>query len=837
VDRSPDQAREADDTPAEVAAVEPSKPPQPSDRRWWRLGRADVAELAAVGLMVLWVAWPFLGTNGYPTTVDTITYSGPNHVVNLAAWRAWRVATWNPYMFGGIPHLANEQAGAASPIKLLALPFGAARGIGLLVAIHLVVLAIGLWLLARRSLRLAVPTGFVASTVGVAGGVVMVKSLQFEQVLVLAWAPLLMFAIDRLLDEGRPPLRAMAAVAALTALTILGGHPQLVYVVVPVVLVWTVARTVDRGAFHRFVALGVALAVGVLITSIQIIPTLSLTERSAFTSGRTLDQLDDPRLVLDRHVLPRALLGDVTSARPATLGGAFEASAFVGAAAAALALVGLVVSLRRGPRWTAGGLGLTALAGVVLALGPALPVYRWSAAVVPGFDLARVPARWLVAFALAVPILAALGTEAIVRRTVTRIDAVVSAAVVLAFGALVAVGVLGRPSLGLLAVWALTALLVVAAGGLVTAPGHWVAVGIVLPALVVGVELGAPSARSEARLVRQPFAFETFESNASRYLEGQPGKVLSLAFDRFDQPAYLAGTFKPNASALYGLRSLDGYDGGLQVTKRWVAMADTFSAAPFNRDLPMRNQMTVPLDAEHLARLGVRWVLVETEVLTAAQQVPGWRGPLAVDGTVQLYENPAYEGEATLRFSSIEAGTTEEAATLAASNPSAAVVEPGGPRLECATACTPVGVELERRGNDDTRVTTASDRPALLVLSDQYDPGWSATVDGKAVDIVPVDGFAIGVPIAAGAHDIALRYEPPHWALARLLSLLGVLALAVLLCWPLARRLRHPSQPDGPAAVPEEAGQDLGEQGRLEEREPVVPQLDLEGRVVRQEGP
>src|SRR5262249_55590964 len=162
-----------------------------------------------------------------PTSVDTVLYSGPNHLLNISAWRDGHIPFWNADLFGGVPHLANEQAGALDPTKLLVLPFGTARGMGLLIALHLVVLAAGLWCVARRALRLRVPAGFVAVTVGVAGGVAMVKSLQFEQMLVLAWAPALMAALDHVLADRRPWFAA-AAVAGLTGLTLLSGHPQIV---------------------------------------------------------------------------------------------------------------------------------------------------------------------------------------------------------------------------------------------------------------------------------------------------------------------------------------------------------------------------------------------------------------------------------------------------------------------------------------------------------------------------------------------------------------------------------------------------------------------------------
>ena len=53
-----------------------------------------------------------------------------------------------------------------------------------------------------------------------------------------------------------------------------------------------------------------------------------------------------------------------------------------------------------------------ALIGLALAYGLYNPIY-WLLGSLPGFDLFRVPARWLALFALGIPMLAALGIDAI----------------------------------------------------------------------------------------------------------------------------------------------------------------------------------------------------------------------------------------------------------------------------------------------------------------------------------------------------------------------------------------------------------------------------------------
>jgi uncharacterized membrane protein YfhO len=48
----------------------------------------------------------------------------------------------------------------------------------------------------------------------------------------------------------------------------------------------------------------------------------------------------------------------------------------------------------------------------------------------------------------------------------------------------------------------------------------------------------------------------------------------------------------------------------------------------------------------------------------------------------------------------------------------------------------------------------------MLVVSENYDSDWKAYVDGKRVPVQPVDFAFRGIPLAAGAHTVELRYEP-----------------------------------------------------------------------------
>jgi hypothetical protein len=106
---------------------------------------------------------------------------------------------------------------------------------------------------------------------------------------------------------------------------------------------------------------------------------------------------------------------------------------------------------------------------------------------------------------------------------------------------------------------------------------------------------------------------------------------------------------------------------------------------------------------------------------------------------------------------------------------------------------TPQGsVEWVERTPNAYRLRVQSDRPALLMVLDNYYPMWRAQVDGQPVEILRANYTFRAIPVAAGQHDVQFRYVPanvrtPAITSAALLALLGGLALGPMI----ARRFQR----------------------------------------------
>jgi uncharacterized membrane protein YfhO len=86
-------------------------------------------------------------------------------------------------------------------------------------------------------------------------------------------------------------------------------------------------------------------------------------------------------------------------------------------------------------------------------------------------------------------------------------------------------------------------------------------------------------------------------------------------------------------------------------------------------------------------------------------------------------------------------------------------------------------------GNDPDQVELQASLslPGWVVLADTFYPGWTATIDGVATPIYPVDLLFRGVFVPPGTHRILFRYEPPVLRLGLVLAVVGLAVSGVLL--------------------------------------------------------
>jgi uncharacterized membrane protein YfhO len=79
------------------------------------------------------------------------------------------------------------------------------------------------------------------------------------------------------------------------------------------------------------------------------------------------------------------------------------------------------------------------------------------------------------------------------------------------------------------------------------------------------------------------------------------------------------------------------------------------------------------------------------------------------------------------------------------------------------------------------RVRAVADRPAWLVLTDTWYPGWTARVDGREARLWRANHAFRAVRLSAGEHLVEFHYEPAWLALGLAMSGAGLAGVALLL--------------------------------------------------------
>ena len=755
-------------------------------RDFWRL---RWLELVGSTIFLAFVAWPLLRPSRVVEGFDTYAYSAPNEAVSFRSLLAGRIPQWNPTIFGGVPHFANPQVALFDPLKWPFVGLDPWRAVVLITALHLLVLSVGMVVLAHR-LRFRPPAGFIAAVALIGSGMVAGKSLQYPQITVVAGIPWLLLTLDLALDHPTRPRRAIAWLALATAFIFVSGHPQLTYLSLALGTGWTLSRTLRHGAWRGLWRVAAGFCLGAALAAVQLLPSLALLSGAV---ARVNASITDQAYVMHRDLLPVTLLGDIWAPRTAVLSGTFESMAYIGAAAAVLALIGVVDTMRRRrEREATIVLLLTGAIATWLSQGGFSPLYRLARDVVPLFKEARVPARWIIVVTIIAAVLAAQGTDAIVRRRLDRRALTAVGVVALVIVGLVAIGGFDLPAGKVIATWAVVAgLVVVAVVVVVLAPRRWAMVGVGILLAAITIELGLMARHGPLRQVAAPASVTSTSSDPIRYLEHHAGRTISLTGERFDDTTYMLTGLRPNTNSLDDIRSLDGYDGGPQVRKTWVQVANALSKGKVDPALTLKTEVALPLDPELYARYGVRTALVDTNLVPASSFVPDWGSPVATAGSLQLFENPSYDGDAFVYHATKRvAGAAGKAVRHldAADLRTVAIVGPDGPRVRCANPCARETAAVHRVTPEHIVVRAHTKTLGLLALTEQADDGWSVEVDGHAADPVTVDGFMLGVRLPPGRHTVSFRYTAP--GLHAGLAVSGLAAVLVVMLVVFDRRRR-----------------------------------------------
>ena len=220
---------------------------------------------------------------------------------------------------------------------------------------------------------------------------------------------------------------------------------------------------------------------------------------------------------------------------------------------------------------------------------------------------------------------------------------------------------------------------------------------------------------------------------------------------------------------------------------------------------------------EDARMLGVRYLTVPTGVEpTSAGTV------VARDRGYDLVEVTGWEPRVSVVQSwSVVAGPDDSLreATRAGFDPARSAIleqDPGigsqipPPPNSGPQASQPASAAYTEASPENVTVAVDAPSPSIVVVRNAFDPGWSATVDGRPAPVLPTDFLLQGVAVGAGHHVVRLTYRDAEVTLGmRAGIVVWFLLLATFLAaaiWERRDRRNHAGA--SPARVEERLGQD-----------------------------
>ncbi len=604
---------------------------------------------------------------------DTFFYFYPYWEYRAQSLLAGRLPLWNPYIFMGVPFLANSQAGVFYPLNLPLIFFPAPVAVKITIIVHLIIAAWGTYLLARSIFNLQSLSAAFAATLFALGGYLTAQVEHVNQLQGLAWLPFALWATYQAISHPTPlrygDYRQPSAISKIIvhcslfpcsllslfiALQLTAGHTQTTFITLVACIIVAIyshfTHHASRITLHNvlgFGFLGFGILLGFSLAAIQLLPTLELSRLSLRGGGLPLNEAIS--FSLNPLLIGRALLPGYSRMIFSEFVG------YIGVIPLTLAIVG-VTQIRRDKLIMLAA--IIAFVGLFFAFGGYNPIYLLLARFVPGFNLFRVPARWLVLWSLGASLLAGFGLQHLQLKISNfkfqKILLVASAPLLLIMVTFISAnitpsgetGPIGLPQFIDVVMWIVPLVLVIGNWLFVIrqkspAPNlqspitnHYLLITFSIIELLTASQalplnhLTTPDAYSSIRpAMTQLLATRNDSLPAGRFLslsslEFDPGDMAELksawdpqlpASEVYD--AIVATKYKemlsPNLPMVWGIASVDGYDGGILPLRSYTEFAKNFGATGATTDGRLRHTLKAVPPNEMLSLTNTQWIITD----------------------------------------------------------------------------------------------------------------------------------------------------------------------------------------------------------------------------------
>jgi hypothetical protein len=425
---------------------------------------------------------------------------------------------------------------------------------------------------------------------------------------------------------------------------------------------------------------------------------------------------------------------------------------------------------------------LAVLIALLYALGSATPLFELAYRLAPGMRYVRTPARVLLVAALALAILAATGAQRLARERVLWHNGVVLALAGITTASGVGLAMIqrfDRATLGL-ALLPLATLLVV---GLMVRQRLRISLAWLILACLTWGDL-ASFGFTLIRFVPSQEAFAPGAA-AAEYLSRQPGLWRSYS------PSY---SLPPHVAAQWGIQTADGVEPvHLERYDRFMKLAGNYANLP---GIPVgRFSVTIPpFPSDRPLESALRDVYPNLSLLgllNVTYLVSAF--PLPMDDLellARLEDTYIYRNHRALpRAWTMSAEVARPFLTADVSTDWLSQLEALHAAASQRPNATPYEVLIREYRADRIVLDVRVDGPSVLILSENWYPGWLAWVDDVPAAVLPVASLLRGVSLVAGEQRVVLAYQPPAVRIGMGISTVAAVGLLLFAALVGAHRL------------------------------------------------
>ncbi len=656
----------------------------------------------------------------------------------------------------GQPLLADPRAEVLYPPAWIHWSLRAERSYTIFCAFHLVSAALGAARLARR----LVPggNGAAEATAGVAyaaSGPLLSMVSNWHHLAAAAWMPWIIERADPR-PGGRTPWLSLSI---LVALQILAGSPDYTFLTILLCLLRLITRT-DSPSVQRARVL-LAIALGVSLSAIQLLPTLAFARDAARDSlpiGWALSPLH-PALTLETILPVRAVSWPLRPEARAILFGDSQVwmfSHYLGLSVWTLALLGLLGRDRTNRSFAM----ISAVLGLVFAWGVRNDLLQSLLAQVPLVSGLRFPTKHLAATSLGLALLAAKGvtesrpwTARARRSTVAFVALALMAGGGLFYWATSPSGQVAPAGLWPLLLACLCAFAVLAAGPRLKK--GW-------PVLPLVVALDLLAAHQGINPTTPAWAFRDRPPLSATIPRGSRIYVSDYSIRLRDEP------LRQPAGVPYRLRTVPkGFDPGESIALAATWYLNPPSAGRFGYygsfDLDILDFYRAPLKRVIRQFVASR----DPEFILDRLRRGSVEYVVTMDGGDLWNALPLIAEQTQFFEAKVRVYKVKEPWPMVRIERLDGTLSPESPRV------------LEML-DSRIRVEATLSSAAQLVVARSNERGWRASVDGEQTPVWDNDLAFLSVPLKAGHHVVDLVYRPPFLVQGAALSALSLIVVLVL---------------------------------------------------------